>query len=483
MKIKNIILILLIICSINNVSAEFGDVEYIGEAYGQYRQCTDSIVLGNKFLVTYPTQDLSTKLYLGIINETNHTNIDWIDNISYSGSSGQPKPIELSVINNTHFILGTADTSGMPTVTCCIGNVLNNDISFGNSYIAPGMYLPDQICIKMINLTHFIYVWSTSSQSHCTIGKISGGVITYGNINNFNAGFTDLSIQIINDNLFVIFFDDNSNSDYGSYMFGNVVGNNIIFDVKKVFNSYSTTYLTSDKQNSKCILTFKNNSIITSIIGDIIGNDIIFGDKYYTNELGSINDVNFLDNTNFVIMFDQSLSIIYIKGDISGNIINYNTPLIILTTSASNIDSMDISTLNPNCFLTTYMTWSNGFNNVYGFLYNQTVIPVITPNSTHTNHSITFDDLFDDLTVWGFLTVIFRTFEVQCGGDLFWLIVIMIPFSITWIKQRSVIIPSILALLCGSVLFSLVPAASIAPIKILLTVGIAGIFYHIIKSR
>lgn len=123
-------------------------------------------------------------------------------------------------------------------------------------------------------------------------------------------------------------------------------------------------------------------------------------------------------------------------------------------------------------------------SDVYLDNFKETYNPnIISPNSTETNYTVEFNDLFNDLTVWGFLIVIFSAFENKCGNDLFWLIIIMIPFSMTWIKQRSVIIPSILALVCGSVLFMLIPITAIAPVKILLTVGIAGIFYHIIKSR
>ena len=104
-------------------------------------------------------------------------------------------------------------------------------------------------------------------------------------------------------------------------------------------------------------------------------------------------------------------------------------------------------------------------------------------NTTYTNYTPIFNDLFKDISVWSFLIVIFGTYETFCGGNLFWLILIIIPFIMTWIKQGSVIIPSVMALICGGTLFALIPVAAIGPVKILLTIGIAGIFYHIIKSR
>ena len=102
---------------------------------------------------------------------------------------------------------------------------------------------------------------------------------------------------------------------------------------------------------------------------------------------------------------------------------------------------------------------------------------------TYTNHTKEFNNLFTNLDTWSFISSIFGTYEIYCGATLFWLIIIIIPYLMMWIKQGSVIIPAIFALLSGSVLFALVPVEAIAPIKILLTIGIAGIFYHIIKSK
>jgi len=117
-------------------------------------------------------------------------------------------------------------------------------------------------------------------------------------------------------------------------------------------------------------------------------------------------------------------------------------------------------------------------------IYNYPVLsPPSSKNNTYTNHTEEFDNLFTNLDTWSFITSIFGTYEIYCGATLFWLLIIIIPYLMMWIKQGSVIIPAIFALLSGSVLFALVPVEAIAPIKILLTIGIAGIFYHIIKSK
>ena len=103
--------------------------------------------------------------------------------------------------------------------------------------------------------------------------------------------------------------------------------------------------------------------------------------------------------------------------------------------------------------------------------------------SVYHHYSKNFDKLFDIGDPWSMLSTIFGTYESVCGATLFWLIIIIIPFMMTWIKTQSVIIPSILALITGSTLFVLLPVEAIGTIKILMMIGIAGLLYHIIKSR
>lgn len=105
------------------------------------------------------------------------------------------------------------------------------------------------------------------------------------------------------------------------------------------------------------------------------------------------------------------------------------------------------------------------------------------PGETYTTREENFNNMFGSLDTWSFVSTIFGSYENSCGKNLFWLIIILIPFTMSWIKQQSVIIPSILALVCGSTLFVLLPVESIAAIKILLIIGISGIVYHILKAR
>lgn len=94
-----------------------------------------------------------------------------------------------------------------------------------------------------------------------------------------------------------------------------------------------------------------------------------------------------------------------------------------------------------------------------------------------------FNSFFADFSTWGILSSVVMIFELSCGAELFWLFIVAVPFGMIWIKQQSVIVPSVLALLTGSTLFALLPGAASSTIVPLLSLGIMGILYHIVKSR
>ena len=209
--------------------------------------------------------------------------------------------------------------------------------------------------------------------------------------------------------------------------------------------------------------------------------------RFYFRIIKEDRFINFTLNY-FIVGSNESMSLNYIKGNllnvsIIGLMINNGTHWNTLYN-----DSAGLNYEYPIAEGSSYKLISNtneyefvgeNINITYNIDYN--IYP--PSNDTYTNHTAKFDELLSVLTVWSFITVIFGTYEFYNGATLFWLILIMIPYTMMWIKQGSVIIPATMALLSGSILFTLVPAESIAPIKILLTVGIAGIFYHIIKSR
>ena len=100
-----------------------------------------------------------------------------------------------------------------------------------------------------------------------------------------------------------------------------------------------------------------------------------------------------------------------------------------------------------------------------------------------SNYTQYFDTLFSETTGWGALRAITNTYEAMVGAPVFWIIFVTMPFICMWIKQQSVAIASVVALISGGLLMALVPPEFDLPIKILLTLAVAGMLWHVFMKR
>ena len=100
-----------------------------------------------------------------------------------------------------------------------------------------------------------------------------------------------------------------------------------------------------------------------------------------------------------------------------------------------------------------------------------------------TNYTQYFDTLYNETTGWGMLRAITNTYEAMVGTAVFWVLVVTMPFFSMWIKQQSVAIAAVVALISGGLLMTLIPPVFDMPIKMLLAIGVAGLLWHIFMRR
>ena len=100
-----------------------------------------------------------------------------------------------------------------------------------------------------------------------------------------------------------------------------------------------------------------------------------------------------------------------------------------------------------------------------------------------SNYTQYFDTLYNETTGWGALRAVTNTYEAVLGKEIFWVLVVTMPFFCLWIKQQSVAVAAVVALISGGLLMALVPPEFDLPIKILLTLAIAGMLWHVFMKR
>jgi len=106
-------------------------------------------------------------------------------------------------------------------------------------------------------------------------------------------------------------------------------------------------------------------------------------------------------------------------------------------------------------------------------------------NIASANYTQHFDTFYgSDESEWSMLKAVFTMYENTLGASIFWGVFLTMPFLAMWIKQQSVILPTVIMLIGGSVLFPLAPPEYAMPVKMMLVLGITGLLWHIfIKQR
>jgi len=117
------------------------------------------------------------------------------------------------------------------------------------------------------------------------MGEVSGSSITFGSEYEFNADETRyISVTALSESQFVVTYEDDGNSDYGTAIIGKVSGNSITFGTEQVFNTASSWYISiTAMSQDKFVIAYSdtgNSDHGTAIVGDVFGNSIAFGSEY-----------------------------------------------------------------------------------------------------------------------------------------------------------------------------------------------------------
>jgi len=193
----------------------------------------------------------------------------------------------------------------------------------------------------------------------------------------FNSGTTiypSVAFDPNNAGKFVVCYEDNSNSGYGTACVGTVSGTSISFGSESVFNSGTTIYpsVAFDPNNAgKFVVCYKDNSNSgygTACVGTVSGTSISFGSEYVFN-YGTTNYVSFAIDPNnvgkFVVCYSDGGNSSYgtaCVGTVSGTSISFGSEYVFNSGDAYYI-SVAIDPNTPGKFVVCY---SDGGNSSYG---------------------------------------------------------------------------------------------------------------------
>ena len=247
---------------------------------------------------------------------------------------------------NNKIVLTYRDSNNSLYGTAIIGSVSGDTISFGT----PVVFSSASTSIfgsVLIALGKVIITYSVTSSGKAIIGTVSGDSISFGTAVEYAA----ITLQRIgsgydsNSNKVVIIYPDSANSFYATSIVGTVSGDSISFGSSSVaINASVTEYnLSFDSSSNKMVFTYRNNANSnygTSIVGTVSGDTISFGTSvvFNTASTSSISSIFDTSSNKIVINYADAGNSgrgTAVLGTVSGSTISFSSPIIYSNISSS----------------------------------------------------------------------------------------------------------------------------------------------------
>jgi hypothetical protein len=207
------------------------------------------------------------------------------------------------------------DSSNSNYGTCAVGTVSGTSISFGTQVVFESVNIQEVVpkipFDSKNNKLVFVYIYS-DVDGYAKVGTVSGTSISFGS----NAEFENANIEFVaaaynpDSEKVNIFYMDQGNSNYGTYVLGTVSGSSISFNTPAVFRSAhisrNATTFTTEGRSANSYVDHGNS---------FYGSNLIYQDAYTSTNLTATNFVGIADSA---ISASAAGSVIVQGGTVAG---------------------------------------------------------------------------------------------------------------------------------------------------------------------
>jgi len=194
----------------------------------------------------------------------------------YTFNNDATYDISVSSLTSSKFVVAYKDGGNSHYGTAIIGTVSDSSISYGSEYTF-NSGITGFTSVSALTSTKFVIAYRDDDNNYygtAIIGTVSGTTITFGSEYVFNSAATDYtSTTKLTSDRFEVAYRDGGNSGYGTAIIGTVSGNTITFGSEYVFNSGDTRRISTSALTSyKFVITYKddsNSDYGTAIIGQL----------------------------------------------------------------------------------------------------------------------------------------------------------------------------------------------------------------------
>lgn len=126
----------------------------------------------------------------------------------------------------------------------------------------------------------------------------------------------------------------------------------------------------------------------------------------------------------------------------------------------------------------------DGTSTLTGNTVTFTITAITTIDATDYNFSENTQELIDaNLDPVNVSATTVKPYTSRLGTNIFWGIFFACIFGFIWLKQEDITLPSMLGILIGATIWSMMDAQFVAMAQSMLVVSLAGLVYSIIKPR
>jgi phenylpyruvate tautomerase PptA (4-oxalocrotonate tautomerase family) len=326
--------------------------------------------------------------------------------------------------------------------TAIVGTVSGTSISFGTPVVFESATTEFISTTFDSNLNKVVIAYKDSGNSNfgtAIVGTVSGTSISFGTPVVFESALTGSISTTFDSNLnkVVIAYADYGNSSFGTAIVGTVSGTSISFGTPVVFENASTSAIstTFDSNLNKVVIAYRdsgNSGFGTAKVGTVSGTSISFGTPVvFESASTSAISTTFDSNLNKVVIaytdVDNSSFGTAIVGTVSGTSISFGTPVVFESASTS-----ATSTTFDSNFNKVVIAYTDAGNSSFGTATVGTVsgtsisfgTPVVFESATTEFISTTFDSnlnkvviAYTDVDNSSFGTaIVFKLEETNLGG-------------------------------------------------------------------
>jgi sugar lactone lactonase YvrE len=274
---------------------------------------TVGVLDSSKVVIVYKKQG-TLKSLTAIIGEISGNSISFGTPKEMNPDYNTSEYISLAVLNDSAFAIAYRNDNVDSLIHVVIGNVTGTTISNGDHYTIDNI-MASSNSIAALNESKFVLAYSYHSEevgsdnSYCVVGEVSGTSISWGNTYSYNTQRTQhLSLAVMNENQFILAYQDLGNAAKGTALIGEVNGTAITYATPQVFNNATTEFISMSKMNdTSIVIAFNTSNKGKAIVGDVDGTTLSWSgiDEFWSSTYIEYVSCEMVNDTQFVVLYKK----------------------------------------------------------------------------------------------------------------------------------------------------------------------------------